>query len=89
MNPEAGTVTRTGDAQTGDVVGQDLRGGKTTTMTNIIEHANTDVRLDGVHVDDQDTTLLMESESTPVLATPMAAVGLFTAGLAVEEAADD
>lgn len=58
-------------------------------MRTIIDHANTDTRLDAVHVDDDSSTVLMESESTPVLATPLAAVALFTAGVAVEEAADD
>ncbi|MEA2128689.1 MAG: hypothetical protein QOJ85_1580 [Solirubrobacteraceae bacterium] len=60
-------------------------------MGNMIDRINTDDRLRAVSIDDDASRVLAEFEVVPVLATPAiaAAAGLFTAGLAVEEAADN
>jgi hypothetical protein len=57
---------------------------------SITHRVNLDARLEDVSVDDRESRVLMPFEVLPVLATPgiAAAAGLFTAGLAVEEAAD-
>lgn len=57
-------------------------------MQTITDHANTDDRLRDVTLADEDHKVLMERASAPVLATPVA-VALFTAGVALEEAADN
>jgi len=60
-------------------------------MISITDRANADQRLDDVTIDDESSQTLLDFEVVPVLATPAIAVGagLFTAGLAVEEAADN
>lgn len=60
-------------------------------MSNISDRVNRDHRLEKVTIDDRDAQTLAEFEVVPVLATPAiaAGAGLFTAGLAVEEAADN
>ena len=57
---------------------------------SISQRINADARLDEVSVDDRESRVLAPFEVLPVLATPAiaAGAGLFTAGLAVEEAAD-
>jgi hypothetical protein len=60
-------------------------------MGNMIDRVNTDDRLRAVSMHDDASRVLAEFEVVPVLATPAiaAGAGLFTAGLAVEEAADN
>ena len=57
-------------------------------MSLLCDRVNADSRLDDVDVRADDAQALITFEVVPVLATPLAAVALFTAGLAVEEAAD-
>ncbi|WP_205695531.1 hypothetical protein [Conexibacter sp. SYSU D00693] len=60
-------------------------------MQTLMDKVNRDPRLDVVGVDDRASRTLVEPETSPVLATPAiaAGVGLFAAGVAVEEAADN
>jgi hypothetical protein len=60
-------------------------------MGNMIDRINNDDRLRAVSMHDDASRVLAEFEVVPVLATPAiaAGAGLFTAGLAVEEAADN